>query len=78
MGNGTHCDYSLFGRSHCRKALSDTWLHFLEELYERDPDGLRDCVLSLTGWRPATGSGTVGEIGHPREPMKWPTASGLA
>ena len=44
MGHRTHCEYSLFGRSHCRKALSDTWLHFLEELYERDSDGLRDCV----------------------------------
>jgi len=44
MGQGTHCEYSLFGRSYCRKALSHTWLHFLEELYGRDPDGLRDCV----------------------------------
>ena len=55
MGYGTHCEYSLFGTTHYKKALSDTWLHFLEELYKRDPDGVRDCVpysdwLETSNW----------------------------
>ena len=55
MGYGTHCKYSLFGTTHYKKALSETWLHFLEELYKRDPDGVRDCVpysdwLETSNW----------------------------
>ena len=46
MGYGTHCEYSLFGKTHYKKTLSDTWHHFLEELFKRDPDGLRSCIKS--------------------------------
>ncbi len=46
MGYGTHCEYSLFGATYRKQALSETWLHFLDELYKRDPDGLRSCVGS--------------------------------
>lgn len=44
MGHGTHCEYSLFGETYRKQALSDTWLHFLEELYKRDADGPKNCV----------------------------------
>ena len=75
MGHGTHCEYSLFGATYRQQALSDTWLHFLEKLYERDPDGLRDCV-PFSDWLE-----TRNCFGHLRErrpsPRAYEVAEGL-
>lgn len=46
MGYGTHSEYSLFGATYRKQALRETWRHFLDELYKRDPEGLRSCVGS--------------------------------